>query len=447
MRTCLISVLILLLFSCTKVDSLSDSAQIKSFTIDSYSPSQIALAKDSILIRNDSVVIPLLSGRTLFPLTLSAKVKLSPTTDDVLGIDFKNIIIERPNEAKSFHLIAASGLPTLWKIVVKELPNADITAFEVKSISNGIVNNVTIRNNEVRITLQEIPNGKIEIEPVITITPEAKFKDYTPGDKLIFNSYSEIKTITVIAVNGDEKIWKIRFTPPIENSDFELWGEFPEINGGIITINPIPGKGYGWATANNSYVKGTLPISYNGGRAAQMSTSVQDLKFIGLGDLIAAGTLYSGYFALNLQLDNPRSMTFFGIPFITRPTSVSVDAQYIPGPELKQSEKRGDSYVLKTLPGTDKGHIWIELLHWSGSGALAYHGHTTTGVTVIGRGEYIFEGTSVDKNWRRLDIPIIYNSSLTPTHIAIVMTSSKDGDKFKGAPGSILNADNFVINY
>ena len=36
---------------------------------------------------------------------------------------------------------------------------------------------------------------------------------------------------------------------------------------------------------------------------------------------------------------------------------------------------------------------------------------------------------------------------LTPTHIVVVLTSSHEGDYFRGAPGSRLTADNFVLVY
>lgn len=65
-------------------------------------------------------------------------------------------------------------------------------------------------------------------------------------------------------------------------------------------------------------------------------------------------------------------------------------------------------------------------------------------------GELIFTGDASYRNWNKYTIPIQYNSTykyLEPTHISIVMTSSRQGDYFIGAKGSTLTVDNVTINY
>lgn len=130
----------------------------------------------------------------------------------------------------------------------------------------------------------------------------------------------------------------------------------------------LPEKGKGWATANNSYIQGTLPIDYKGGKAAQMKTGIQKVPIIDH-DLIAAGTLYTGYFQLKLDFENPRSMTNFGIPFNVRVKAVEFDAQYIAGSQLQQSIKNDKGkYRIQNIEGYDEGQAWVEVLHWSGEG-------------------------------------------------------------------------------
>lgn len=143
-------------------------------------------------------------------------------------------------------------------------------------------------------------------------------------------------------------------------------------------------------------------------------------------------------------------MTYFGIPFINRPSSISVDAKYEPGTQLQQSVKEG-KYKLKDLSGFDKGRIWVKLLYWKGEGSIDFHDKDTEDVITLGMGEYIFDGADPSvQNWKKLEIPIIYNKAYTylePTHISIVMTSSEKGDYFIGAEGSKLTVDNLTINY
>lgn len=145
-------------------------------------------------------------------------------------------------------------------------------------------------------------------------------------------------------------------------------------------------------------------------------------------------------------------MTYFGIPFIMRPESISVDAKYEAGVKFQRSEKVGlNSYKLKDTTGVDQGRIWVELLRWEGNGELEYHGDPVDGLKVLGKGEIIFDGANTAlRNWNNYTIPIKYDSKykdLEPTHISIVMTSSRQGDLFIGAKGSTLTVDNVVVNF
>ena len=61
-------------------------------------------------------------------------------------------------------------------------------------------------------------------------------------------------------------------------------------------------------------------------------------------------------------------MTYFGIPFIMRPQSISFDAKYVAGAKFQQSERKDEKspYIIKDIPGIDQGRVWVELLRWEG---------------------------------------------------------------------------------
>ena len=63
----------------------------------------------------------------------------------------------------------------------------------------------------------------------------------------------------------------------------------------------------------------------------------------------------------------------------------------------------------------------------------------------------IFDGADISlRNWKTHTIPVVYDKrymDLEPTHISIVMTSSRQGDLFIGAKGSTLTVDNVVVNF
>ncbi|GHT38388.1 hypothetical protein AGMMS49965_01600 [Bacteroidia bacterium] len=234
----------------------------------------------------------------------------------------------------------------------------------------------------------------------------------------------------------------------IPNADFELWTNVDDEK--KINIDPTPGKGRGWATANNFYVQGAKPLSYDGGYAVQLTTARQDIDLLKI-HLIAAGSLYTGFFTLSTNFANPRLMTNFGIPHRLRVAAVEFEAQYLPGPQLMQASNEGSGYHVDNIEGVDDGQAWVELLNWSGKSDLIYHGLPIDGLKVLGRAEYVFNGSTNDhQDWRPITLPIEYYpeyEDITPTHIVVVFSSSKEGDLFKGAPGSILNVDNVELIY
>ena len=442
--------------SCTKVDNLSDEASIVSFQITNISEG-IEIDENNITITKDNkgsnVSIPLLFGRKNFPLKLSADIRFSSTTDDMISVDenplnLKEFIFNDVYTFHTFYMISESGQPHLATIRIIDNPNAEILSFVPNLPKDSY--SVTIRDNNTLITLKQTFSWPLVITPTITKTATASYMNYKEGDSFTFQSPADNeKQITLLADNNDTKIWNIKIVPSIENCDFERWIKEGTKN---VNIDPTPGKGLGWATANNQFVAGTTPVEHNGGKAAQMTTGIQELSGIGIGDLITAGTIFTGYFQMNLSaLNDPAKMTYFGIPFITRPTSVSVEAKYTPGSKFQQSVKEGDSkYKLKDISGIDEGRIWIKLLYWKGEGDLEYHDKPVDGLIELGMGELILTGDASYRNWNKYTIPIQYNSTykyLEPTHISIVMTSSRQGDYFIGAKGSTLTVDNVTINY
>lgn len=437
--------------SCDKVDKLSNEAEITAFSITEVSDG-IVLDEDHISISDNVVTIPLEFGRKNFPMTISTKIQFSSTTGNVISTDeqalnLKSFTFDDIYSVHEFYLIAESGRPHLAKIKLEDKLNAEILEFN-PNLPEGSAS-VVIWHSNIRITLKKSMDWPLQMTPTIIKTQGSSYVNYSDGDALTFESPADnTKQIIIKADNGDEKIWNIQMLPSIENSDFELW--INENDSKKINIDPVPGKGFGWATANNSFVQGTRPVVFNGGKAAQMTTELQSIGFIG--DLITSGTIFTGYFKMNISaLSNPPAMTYFGIPYILRPASVNFDAKYAAGNKLQQSVKENGIYKLQNLEGKDEGRMWVKLLYWEGEKDIDYHEKPVENLTILGEGEMIFEGKNeVLKNWNNYTVNIQYNpaySHLQPTHIAIVFTSSRQGDRFIGAVGSMLTVDNVKINY
>ena len=420
-----------LLSSCEKVKDLSDDASIERFEITSYTPTTAELGE---IYRNDkSIIIPVVPEDNLFPLTLQTVLETSSTTHKVLGnyVKGQDIVFNGGESTINFFLIAESGFVHPYSISLEAMDTgADILQFKFED-SEKMTITINPWSKIVNISVLD-PGFPVTIKPTIRLSEDATFEGYTEGEELTFQSFEDIKEITVVSADRQtRRTWKIQFGAllQIPNSDFESWGKFGnDINLNEETIDPVPGYGKGWATANNRFVQGTRPVEHNGGYAAKMTTNEQNALIFG--KLIAAGSMYTGCFKFDVgALNDPRSMTHFGIPHTVRIKSIEFDAKYEPGPQLKQAVKSGSKYSIEDREGVDVGQAFVEI--------------------ILGRGEILFDGKETKyRNWAHYNIPVVYtNQTDIPTHIVIVFSSSKSGDIFLGAPGSTMEVDDVKLIY
>ena len=432
---------------------------------------RMKLSSTSIVADNTNhrITLKITAGPKAFPLTLTNKiVKLGSPAAAVVEQEIADydtpLTFESLTSAKTFTVRAENGTEQQWTIDLESQAKghtAEITNFLVNHITGGTLVAVKLEpeNSRVRMEIEGVPPFYATV--AIETSENASVTGLENGI-LTINSYNHEVPLTVTSQDEEvTKTWTVYIDKPVEvqiaNSEFELWGEFKNINGGTYTIDPTPGAGYGWGTANLKIlglgVQGTKPIERTDGTlAAEMTTSEQNTVFKGY--VVASGTLYTGLFNLNLDyITQPRKMTKFGIPYTARPASVSMEVKYAPGAQLKEAtaDDKG-KYSIHDIDGVDKAHIWVELLQWSGSGAIDYDGsENAENITVLGRAELVIDGANNPyKEWSKITLPMVYNeqyADITPTHIAVVMSSSKDGDKFIGAIGSKLTVDHFVINY
>ena len=305
-----------LLSSCEKVKDLSDDASIERFEITSYTPTTAELGE---IYRNDkSIIIPVVPEDNLFPLTLQTVLETSSTTHKVLGnyVKGQDIVFNGGESTINFFLIAESGFVHPYSISLEAMDTgADILQFKFED-SEKMTITINPWSKIVNISVLD-PGFPVTIKPTIRLSEDATFEGYTEGEELTFQSFEDIKEITVVSADRQtRRTWKIQFGAllQIPNSDFESWGKFGnDINLNEETIDPVPGYGKGWATANNYFVQGTRPVEHNGGYAAKMTTNEQNALIFG--KLIAAGSMYTGCFKFDVgALNDPRSMTHFGIP-------------------------------------------------------------------------------------------------------------------------------------
>jgi len=205
-----------------------------------------------------------------------------------------------------------------------------------------------------------------------------------------------------------------------------------------------------WASGNAGVVTlgdaNTTPLEISNGDFAVKMETLDMGSLAGLtGQRVAAGSLFTGYFELNLA--DPESSAHFGTAFIARPSGFSIDYAYIPG----ETYMDGKGNVLDEADMCD---IYLLLEDRSGDE-----------VKRIATG-WFRSGEEKSDAFERITVGLVYGElpAETPeyqkpvnglyggpddavTHISFICTSSYLGNKFKGAIGSILVVDNLELFY
>jgi hypothetical protein len=364
------------------------------------------------------------------------------------------LVFNNIDDSARFSVVSSLGVQSTWKVSlippqISGQANIDSVRIINSSYSGLTDRDILINENtaDVFIDLKDRNALPLRIQPYLYISDGAEFDSFQNGDFMEFGTFYDTVKVKILSRSGEAKTWKFQLLEKsqLQNSNFELW-----VTSGTPTIDPVPGRGRGWATANNVMVRGTVPVN-NGanGLAAEMTTDIVSLPK----NLITSATLFLGYFDMStISLDQPRKMTKFGIPFDAKPIAVAIDAKYAPGANYQRSRLVSGSgifaqYVLDDLPGADRGQILAELIHWSGEGQLDYAGEPVAGVHVLARGEYVLSGQT---GWSRLHVPLERTPEYEhyqPTHLVVVAASSIDGHLFTGARGSKLTVDNFELIY
>lgn len=170
-----------------------------------------------------------------------------------------------------------------------------------------------------------------------------------------------------------------------------------------------------------------------------------------VGDVFAAGNLFSGYFQelSGIPSTDPevqKGYVHFGRPFSGRPLMLRGMYQYISTTIDDVSAKVTIPEELKGIP--DQCQIYISLENWGGatSRPLGYKCPSLADESVIGFGEFHTEGEVNMSMYEQFEVPITYKNGTTqPTHIVIVATSSRWGADFYGGSGSTLYIDEFEL--
>lgn len=331
-------------------------------------------------------------------------------------------------------------------------PEADITAFTVPKdqLTGDVFIDQTKRQVRLYLTDTAFKSG---IVPSITVSNGAKVFPAL-GDTLRFDSTGMgITGYTITpATGGQGKTYTVRVVGTGNwKFGFERWDTVSAEGASWKYVNPLADDGRNvWASGNIGIaITGVTEINdfplhisndaHDGKYAAIMETKPGNALSGWMGIHLFAGSLFMGNFVTDYLLENPLKCTQFGQPYRGMPSRFTGYYKYQPGATFQ--DKDG-----KPVPGTtDECSIYAVL--YSGTSRLDATNILTSNRVVATA--ILTDGTA-KADWTHFDIPFQNLSGKVvslnePLMLAIIASSSKDGDHYRGAIGSKLVLDNIEI--
>lgn len=258
-------------------------------------------------------------------------------------------------------------------------------------------------------------------------------------NNLIFSNADEVKEISVLAQNGNEKKWFIYLVHhQLQNSNFKIWFDNKGMNNKNYKEIGESLKKSIWGTANLGTSMYDIHCTKPSDQGVTITT--QETTIVP----ITAGTLFTGKFDLDAAIKNPtkpENAVNFGAPFVFLPKKLKIKYQYTPGKKLikailKNPNSLFDGFTTEEIIGEEDEcdiYVYLENRNEKESIKIA-EGFLESGKKTNG----IIE--------KEIEINRI-KEELNPTHITVVFASSKYGNQWKGAIGSQLLINEFKLIY
>ncbi|MCW3465663.1 PCMD domain-containing protein [Chitinophaga nivalis] len=323
-------------------------------------------------------------------------------------------------------------------------PEADIETFSVDKES--LTANVFIEQSGGSIRLYLTDEAfKKGIKPEITVSAGARVTPAS-GDSLKFDVTGK-RTYTVTSASGaNTKVYTVQVVN-IDSwkFDFENWKESQ--NYGF--FHPIEADGSEiWSSGNLGVRltgvtnKADFPLipstdAYFGKTSAELRTRAGNDFSASMDIHLFAGSLFLGNFDLFAALENPLKATQFGQPYKEIPTTFTGYYKYQPGPVFQ--DKDGKPVAGKL----DQCSMYAVL--YSGKDRLDATNILTSDRVIA---TAILQDGTAKADWTRFEVPFTFRRTASrnePMMMAIVLSSSKEGDHYLGAPDSRLLVDNLEI--
>ena len=350
------------------------------------------------------------------------------------------------------------------KLSGNESSEAKITSFTFDPKKYDFVSEQPIINEEAGTIVFRVTDGTsaeklqnmlptIAISEKATISPDPSVKqDFSNGKTVVYTVTAEDGTVKRYAIStpffqlvNDFETW-MRGVPAAENAFYEVVGWTSSNVGAYMLMNMG-----GFA---DSYVVTKTTDAHSGNAAARIESI--DTKG---GDMILAkvpkvttGSLFLGEFSI--EISSTLNSTKFGIPFNKKPVSLKGYYKYTPGPVFYTCESPATCDVAKVDPDkVDEFAIKAVLYETE-----EYKEDLSDCLTGVAGENNIYTSNRIvamasleggeQTTWKSFNLEFEYKKNYDPNkkyRFTIVCSASKEGDKFWGAPGSVLTVDDFEL--
>lgn len=275
-----------------------------------------------------------------------------------------------------------------------------------------------------------------------TVTPASGVAQDFSGGKVV--------TYTVVAENGTVKeyVASISGNMSILKYSFEEWGEAGKNNNKYLTPLPtteLASSNVGVETLASFGFKGGFPVlqdtdAKEGGFAVKLVTLYTQGAGFGLAPVVTAGSLFTGAFILNAG--DKLASTKFGIPYKKKPVRFKGWYKYTAGTPFYNGSN--DAIIDKI----DECSIAAILYKVNADNEFLTGHDINTSDKIVAKA--VLQDGTAKADYTEFNIPFTFVEGKTyeagaKYKMAIVCSSSKEGDKFKGAVGSTLIVDELEV--
>lgn len=377
-----------------------------------------------------------------------------PAEPENLNFNLDVVVPDLPAPVK----VSFNGITTV------ESTTANIISVALEGSTEAIVDPLTTKNPYTFSVWSDTEANKLSFTPVFELSESASIAsltlktadgntEYKSGEAIDFskiknskNDYLEVviaaqdpnstRTYKVV-MNRLEALEQTKFTFNGQwNSNGQEGANFFEEPSGWSSSNTAAMflNSLGMYPANTPY-----PITKEGAYAKVISVDTEGAFVLTVVPAVTAGTLFLGKFEVDIM--NTLKSTKFGLPYRKEPVTLKGRFKYTAGPEYFMTKVEGQTVSkVPVKDKIDKGAINAVLYEVSNFDETLTGIDIYTSSKVVATAKMICETTNGFVDFSS-NFEFVAGKSYDKTKkykLAIVSSSSLEGDKFEGAPGSTL---------